>query len=162
MSARSKSLSLFVALVFGVVLSAACGSPGTNSPTPGEWKATAEFGNFVFVVNPDGASISKVTYDFKGFKCGPVSRSGAVSVTFQDGKKIDKGALALELDMGGGAPAPMPPNPMAPSIPTKPVKQTLKITGKFSSDGKSASGDWTGTNGDSVCSSGKWEASPGK
>jgi len=45
-------------------------SPIPTLPMPGKWAASAEFGEFEFVVNKTGTGISSITYHFSNWRCG--------------------------------------------------------------------------------------------
>ena len=108
--------------------------PTTVLPSSGDWKATAEFGDFVFTVNPESTGIAKVSFDFKAFKCGGVTSSGGISVEKADLWPITDGQFTLE-------------------VYVRPWN--MVIEGTFDESGSRASGTWevTGTG----CS-GTWES----
>ena len=41
------------------------------SPESGEWTASTGFGEFTFTVNPEATGISKISFNFSNFACGP-------------------------------------------------------------------------------------------
>lgn len=94
---RITKLIVLALLAVLLVSTTACGEGGDEAtptpspplPTPtitpvppisGEWSALADFGEFVFTVNPGGTGITKVSFRFSEFKCGPATLSGEVSV----------------------------------------------------------------------------------
>jgi hypothetical protein len=107
------------------------------SPTHGRWSGRAEFGTFVFTVNPQGTGVTYIKYTFSNYNCGGAIQSGSVGngeETGWDGVPISNGQFTFK-----GA--------------------TMTIQGTFDSSGKSASGTWTYPE---CSSSGKWTAVPSK
>jgi hypothetical protein len=136
--AMKKSIqSVFLAFVFLTVLLSGCAS----APKAGEWKATAEFGDFVFVINSADSAIDKINFNFTSLKCGGTIISGGVGTEyFSNAPKIEKGEFTIDYDLDNS--------------------QILTITGEFGSNGETASGTWEDKLAGTVCASGKWTASP--
>ena len=144
------------AFTFISLILSGCGL-ANNPPVAGVWKANAEFGSVDFTVSPDSTQIMDATFNFTNFQCGPGSQSGSIQVSYNNGLKIDNGQINIELQNNVSSPVPPDPfNPIPPSMDT----QIITLTGKFTSDGKSASGDWIATFNGTTCSQGKWDAVP--
>jgi hypothetical protein len=114
-------------------------------PKAGDWKATAEFGDFVFTVDTSGSSIESVKFNFVSLKCDGMTHSGGVELTYNNGQKIVKGAFSIDYDSRD---------------PLSGNGEILTITGTFSSDRQNASGTWEDKLQGAVCASGKWMATP--
>jgi hypothetical protein len=152
------ALSMSLLAVSLSMLACASGMPSTPTlppPTPtsvlltpkaGKWKATAEFGTFVFVVNSAGSAIESVDFNFTSLKCDGMIHSGGIGVTYSGGQKIETGKLRLDTNLS--------------SDPFSSNREILVIAGNFSSNGETASGAWTDILGSAVCASGTWTASP--
>lgn len=107
-------------------------------PKSGEWSASTEFGELMFTVNPGGTGITKISFHFSEFKCGPVTLSGAVSVENPSLWAITDGQFTAKVDL-------MPPE--------------IIIRGEFNETGRHASGTWEVHSAGTICS-GTWEARP--
>ena len=126
---RMASLVLIALLLFGC----ASAPPETRA---GEWKASADFGEFTFVVDPSGTAITKIEYSFQSCSAAIISGSATFSGTLarQDGSpiaSIENGRFTLDVT----------------GIPE------MSFQGKFNRTGTRASGSWTA----GACS-GKWVA----
>jgi parallel beta-helix repeat protein len=106
-------------------------------PMPGEWRGSAEFGEFVFTVNNNSTGISKISYHFSNWTCGPITRSGGVSFSHTPHWPITSGQFTIETDLGGTLP--------------------MTIRGKFDETGTHASGTWEAVSSEVTCS-GAWDA----
>jgi hypothetical protein len=127
-----KSLELLVGLVLIALLLSACGPSAPPETRAGEWKATADFGEFTFTVDPSGTGITKIVLDYES--CSSAIVSGGVFISQ---------AVGLE-----------PTLPIEDSTFTLEMEAvSVEIQGKFSRDGSRASGSWTA----GECS-GRWEA----
>lgn len=118
----------------------------SQHPKAGNWKATADFSYFILGVNADGSAIESIDYNFTALKCDGMTHSGGMKITFGSGLSIDNGNFSIQTDLS-----------MDPFAITKEI---LTIDGKFSPDGKTASGDWADTLEATVCASGTWNATP--
>ncbi len=105
-------------------------------PMPGKWRGSAEFGEFVFIVNNNSTGISKISYNFSNWTCGPTTRSGGVSISHTHWP-ITSGQFTIETDLGGTLP--------------------MTIRGKFDENGTHASGNWEAVSSGVTCS-GAWDA----
>jgi len=104
-------------------------------PMPGKWRGSAEFGEFVFIVN-NSTGISKISYNFSNWTCGPTTRSGGVSISHTHWP-ITSGQFTIETDLGGTLP--------------------MTIRGKFDETCTHASGNWEAVSSGVTCS-GAWDA----
>ena len=46
----------------------------------GEWIATTDFGKLVFTVDATGTKITKMSYQFSAWTCGPTTNSGTIEI----------------------------------------------------------------------------------
>jgi hypothetical protein len=128
----------FMILIF--IVAGCAGTPSSLPPTPGEWQGAPDFGEFGFVVNPDGTTITKILFTFSEWTCGNTTMSGGMAIEPDPAWSIEEGKFTIEthLDPNGN--------------------QKMNIEGAFDETGTGASGTyeavWYGT----VCS-GDWEAS---
>lgn len=126
-----KSLGVLVRLVLIVLLLSGCGPSAPPETRAGEWKATTDFGEFTFTVDPSGTTITSIEYSFQS--CSAAIISGSVrfsgTINLEEGLPIENDKFTLE--MGGVT--------------------SMEFQGKFSRDGTRASGSWTA----GACS-GKW------
>ncbi len=131
-----KLLQQTIGLTLVVLLLVGCGG-APALPTPGKWTASAEFGNFMFIVNPKSTGITKITYSFSNWKCGPTKMSGSIGI--EKGWPITGAKFTIEntLDPGGN--------------------QTMTISGTFDETGMHASGTWKAVSHGVTCS-GTWES----
>ena len=115
-------------------------SPIPTLPMPGKWVASAEFGEFEFVVNNTGTGISSITYHFSNWRCGGLTQSGSVGIQ----------------RVGGLVLAPITNDQF--TIVTN-IGDTLRMTiqGKFDEPGMRASGTWEAIVGATRCV-GAWNA----
>ncbi len=121
------SLLLFT-LIFG------CGGEKLP-PKPGDWTASAGFGNLEFIVDYDSASIAEITFHFNDFECGGKWTSASKMIQKYPGWPIEGGRFRIE---------------------HKAINWNFVIEGKFDKTGMRATGTWRiiGYN----CS-GNWESS---
>ena len=126
-----KSSRLLVGLALIVLLLSGCGPSAPPETRAGEWKATTDFGEFTFTVDPSGTTITSIEYSFQS--CSDAIISGSITfsgtIDLGEGLPIENGKFTLEV--GGVA--------------------SMEFDGKFSRDGTRASGSWTA----GACS-GKW------
>ena len=126
-----KSSRLLVGLALIALLLSGCGPSAPPETRAGEWKATTDFGEFTFTVDPSGTTITSIEYSFQS--CSDAIISGSVTfsgtIDLGEGLPIENGKFTLEV--GGVA--------------------SMEFDGKFSRDGTRASGSWTA----GACS-GKW------
>jgi hypothetical protein len=123
----------------------------TPTPTPpgptglaawsGEWSAATDFGQLGFTVNPEGTAITKFVLDFSEFECGPVTRSGRVTLEALDPSlwPIAGRQFSAEFDVG------------------LELKDHWTIGGEFDEIGTHTSGTWEVDSAGTICS-GTWEA----
>ncbi len=73
-----------LSLALGLLLLAGCDSSDSmkadEAPASGGWTATADFGSFAFTVNASSTHINYIKCTFSAWTCGPVTRSGSVSI----------------------------------------------------------------------------------
>ncbi|MFZ2096526.1 MAG: hypothetical protein WAV05_07790 [Anaerolineales bacterium] len=124
-------------MVMGLVLVAWFLSGCASAPPEvraGEWKASADFGEFTFFVDPSGTAISKIEYSYQS--CSKAIISGAVTI---EG--------SLESKDGG---------PIASIVDGKFEVQTSQdsFKGKFNNTNTRASGTW-----EAGACSGSWTSS---
>jgi len=108
----------------------------------GQIQATADFGKFDLALNPEKNTITKITFQFAGWTCGPTTMSGEIAVERQSGWPITGDSFTIEqrLDVEG--------------------KQTITIRGTFDTDRAQASGTWDATSHGTSCS-GAWNSPAG-
>ena len=132
-SGRSVKLLAGVSLVLVALLSSGCGPGAPPETRAGEWTATTDFGEFTFIVDPSGMTITSIEYSFQS--CSDAIISGSITfsgtIDLEDGLPIEDNKFTLEI---GGV-------------------SSMEFQGKFSRDGTQASGSWTA----GACS-GKWNA----
>jgi hypothetical protein len=125
------SSRLLVGLALIALLLSGCGPSAPPETRAGEWKATTDFGEFTFTVDPSGTTITSIEYSFQS--CSDAIISGSVTfsgtIDLGEGLPIENGKFTLEV---GGV-------------------TSMEFDGKFSRDGTRASGSWTA----GACS-GKW------
>jgi hypothetical protein len=126
-----KSSRLLVGMALIALLLSGCGPSAPPETRAGEWKATTDFGEFTFTVDPSGTTITSIEYSFQS--CSDAIISGSVTfsgtIDLKEGLPIENGKFTLEV---GGI-------------------SSMEFDGKFSRDGTRASGSWTA----GACS-GKW------
>ena len=134
--------SIFV-FVLAALLMAGCGTAPAKSPAPGDWVATTDFGKLVFTVDTTGSKITKMSYQFSNWTCGPTTNSGTIEASGGDGTPITDGKFSTSrsLDPGGN--------------------QTMNFGGTYSAADQKFSGTWDEMSYGSKCS-GTWEATAPK
>ncbi len=130
---RLASLALPVIFAAGGVLAAVV------TPRSGDWEGTAEFGTIDFTVRDDGTAITKIKYYFERWRCGPVTRSGGVTISRGSGWPISNNRIDISNMID--------------------LNLTITITGTFNAAGNKASGDWVADSYGTECS-GTWQATP--
>jgi hypothetical protein len=111
-----------------------------SQPKAGEWKATADFGEFTLTVAPGGASITKIAFTFVAFKCGGGGVTISGGMTVMSSWSITNNQFTITKNLNT--------NPIGTSWP-------LTITGTFSANGEQVSGTWNANVAGSPCS-GTW------
>jgi hypothetical protein len=111
-----------------------------SQPKAGEWKATADFGEFTLTVAPGGASITKIAFMFMAFKCGGGGVTISGGITVMSSWSITNNQFTITRNLNS--------NPIGTSWP-------LTITGTFTANGEQVSGTWNANVAGSTCS-GSW------
>lgn len=130
----NRLLAAAVSLTVAWVLLSACGSSepkaAPDAAWSGTWATDVSFGNATLTVNKDGTLVTGISFEFD---CGAASSAtGSIGATEGNpGWPIDKGG-----DFGFQG-VPFYFNLMDDSSNT-----TATMSGRFASDGKSASGAW--------------------
>jgi len=111
-----------------------------SQPKSGDWKATADFGEFTLTVSVGGSSITRIAYKFVAFRCGGVgiSISGGMAVTSSWGITNNQFTITTNLNT----------NPIGTPWPHT-------IMGTFNATGEQVSGTWSANVAGSPCS-GSW------
>ena len=88
-------------------------------------------------MNPEKTLITKITFKFLDWSCGPTTMSGSISVGRASGWSVSQGRFNItqKLDQDG--------------------KQTIAISGKFDETTGKASGTWKANSHGTPCS-GTW------
>ncbi|HAQ21514.1 MAG TPA: hypothetical protein DCR40_20125 [Prolixibacteraceae bacterium] len=108
-------------------------------PQSGDWKATTAFGEFIFTVNSAGTHITKITFTLVNYKCGPITQSGSMSISWSgSGVPITNNQFIIE---------------DTENTYWGPIKTT--INGTFTQTGDQASGTWSKNVFGTICS-GSW------
>jgi hypothetical protein len=143
-----------LALNNGVITALATGvkvqQSQTDTPTPnspavanpvaaGNWTAVADLGKIIFTVDNTGTKITKVSYQFSNWKCGPTSQSGTIEIS-QAEWAITNGKFSITTNLD-----PINNN------------QTIQFDGTYDSASQKFSGTWNGQSYGTPCS-GTWEA----
>ena len=105
-----------------------------SQPISGEWKVATEFGEFVFTVNIDGTSITKLVTTYSDWTCGSVTKSGTITIWANWSISFNQFTIGYSY-----------PN------------DEMTIDGTFNQAGDEASGTWTAVMYGTTCS-GDWEA----
>jgi hypothetical protein len=131
--------------ILAALLLAGCGVATPNTPAvakpiaAGDWIATTDFGKLVFTVDTTGSKITKMSYQFSNWTCGPTTVSGTIEASAEwpitDGKFSIDGSLDSE--------------------------QTMNFGGTYSAADQKFSGTWSEISHGSTCS-GIWEATAPK
>lgn len=130
---------LTVCLCFCLI---ACKSPASSSdtstpaspPKAGDWTTSTTFGTLDFTVNSASTYITKVTFNFNGWK----GRSGTVSVSKDPGWAISSRTFKIETSI---------------------MSDQWTIDGTFETSGSKASGTWKAVVGGQT-ETGSWQALP--
>ena len=128
---RRLTLAVLVLAGIGVV---------QGQPQAGDWKATADFGEFTLTVSAGGASITKVAFTFVAFKCGGGGVTISGGITVMSSWSITNNQFTITKNLNT--------NPIGSSWP-------LTIQGTFSANGEQVSGTWNANVAGSPCS-GSW------
>ena len=102
-----KTLKMFAKLCLALAVLALAGCSGAQStpangsasPVSGIWTGKAEFGGIEFAVNAQGTAITKITFNFSDWTCGPTTMSGGISIgqdSEWEGWPIDGGMFSIE------------------------------------------------------------------
>ena len=126
-----KSSRMLVGLALIALLLSGCGPSAPPETRAGEWKATTDFGEFTFTVDPSGTTITSIEYSFQSCSDAIISGSITFSGTIDLGEGLSIENDKFTLEVGGVA--------------------SMEFDGKFNRDGTRASGSWTA----GACS-GKW------
>jgi hypothetical protein len=113
---------------------------GANSIAAGDWTAVADLGKIVFTVDQTGTKITKVSYQFADWKCGPTSQSGTIEVGPAEWA-ITNGQFSITTNL----------DPINNT-------QTIQFEGTYDAASQKFSGTWNGVSYGTPCS-GTWEAS---
>ena len=132
-----KASGLLARLALIALLLSGCGPSAPPETRAGDWKATTDFGEFTFTVDPGGTTITSIEYSFQS--CSSAIITG--SVTFSG---------TINLEVGAHRDAPLPIENGKFTLEVGGVT-SMEFHGKFSRDGTRASGSWTA----GACS-GKW------
>jgi hypothetical protein len=128
-------------LILAALLLAGCGGATAKSPAPGEWVATTNFGKLVFTVDATGSKITKMSYQFSNWTCGPTTNSGTIEASSEWPITDGKFSIDENLDPDGN--------------------QTMNFVGTYSAADQKFSGTWDEISYGSKCS-GTWEATAPK
>ena len=114
-------------------------SAGAKHPAAGDWTAVADLGKIVFTVDKTGTKITKVSYQFSNWACGPTSQSGTITV--------------------GPAEWPITNSKFLVTTNLDPINntQTIQFGGTYDAASQKFSGTWKGVSYGTTCS-GTWEA----
>jgi len=107
-----------------------------NNPATGEWIATTDFGKLEFTVDATGTKITKMSYQFSNWTCGPGTVSGTIEVSAEWLITYDKFHIYESLDPNG--------------------YQTMNINGIYNANDRKFSGTWSEISHGINCS-GSWE-----
>jgi hypothetical protein len=110
-------------------------------PTGGDWKASTEFGELGFTVNPSGTKVTKLIFDVRNWACGPVSGSWTLTTYWTNplsGWPITNNQFAIIHTRSG-----------------YPYTEVYTVNGSFDSTARKASGTWGYSVGGTTCS-GNW------
>jgi hypothetical protein len=116
-------------------------APASRTPAGGDWVSSTDWGKLVLTVDSTGTSITKVSYQFSNFKCGPVSNSGTITSSGGNNPIIN-GKFTLKVTMSGS-------------------QQDMTVNGEFDATGQKVSGTWVEMAYGNKCS-GVWEATAPK
>ena len=108
-------------------------------PRSGDWKASTDFGEFVFTVDSAGTHITKIIFNLVDYTCGPITQSGSVTISY------------------GGSGVPITNNQFKIEDSENTYWGTIKTTinGTFTQTGDQASGTWSKDVFGTLCS-GSW------
>ena len=119
---KTKSGVLLVGLTLILLISFSCGPSAPPETRAGEWEASTDFGEFTFIVDPTGTTITSIDYSYQS--CSSAILSGGVTfsstIDLVGGLPIEGNKFTLEI---GGI-------------------SSMEFKGSFSKDGTSASGSW--------------------
>ena len=112
---------------------------GAKPPATGDWTAVADLGKVVFTVDKTGTKITKVSYQFSNWTCGPTSQSGTIEV--------------------GPGEWPITNSKFLVTTNLDPINntQTIQFGGTYDAASQKFSGTWDGVSYGTTCS-GTWEA----
>jgi hypothetical protein len=134
-------------LLFGCGLGATTNSPASTNPpavakppAAGDWVATTDYGKLVFTVDATGTKITKMSYQFSNWTCGPGTVSG--SITASASWPITDNKISIDDDLST---SPNGTDLMSTSGTYSATDQ--KFTGTWSEDayGNKCSGSWEAT-----------------
>jgi hypothetical protein len=110
---------------------------GAKPPVAGEWVATTDFGKLVFTVDATGTKITKMSYQFSKWTCGPGTTSGTIEVGSEWPITNGKFSVTTSFDAEN--------------------KQTMNFGGTYDAASQKFSGIWDEVSHGTKCS-GTWEA----
>jgi len=109
----------------------------SEMPAAGDWITTTDFGKLLFTVDPGGAKITRMSYQFDNWKCGPTTNSGTIEISSD--WVITDGTFSIDNSLDPGR------------------NQTMNFSGTYDEAGQKFSGTWTEVSFGTNCS-GTWEA----
>jgi hypothetical protein len=128
-------------LILVTLLLTGCGGATAKPPAAGEWVASTDFGKLVFTVDETGTKITKMSYQFSEWTCGPTTNSGTIEVGSE--WAITDGIFSVTTSFD----------------PDK--QQTMTFGGTYDAAKQEFSGAWDEVSYGAQCS-GTWEASAPK
>ncbi len=136
---NNKKLLRWAFVLFLVtVLLTGCGGAAAKPPAAGEWVAATDFGKLVFTVDDTGTKITKMSYQFSEWTCGPTTNSGTIEVGSE--WPITNGEFSATTSFDPES------------------KQTMVFGGTYDASSQKFSGVWDEDSYGTKCS-GTWEAS---
>ena len=108
-----------------------------NAPADGVYTATTNFGKLVFTVTDSGTKITKMTYTFSNFTCGPVTNSGTIEITSEWSITRKNFSITHYIDPG--------------------KNQEMTVSGSYDPGSQKFTGTWLEVSYGTECS-GSWEA----
>jgi len=135
-------------LLFGCGVGSTTNPPVATNPPPaaakppaaGDWVASTDYGKLVFTVDATGTKITKMSYQFSNWGCGPGTVSG--SITASASWPISDNKFSIDDNLSS---SPNGNDTMSTSGTYNPTTQ--KFAGTWSEDayGNNCSGSWEAT-----------------